>query len=136
MPTNIFIIEDHPIYREVLCEFLNGRPDFHICGSAGTAQEALLQLSAVNAALVLIDMTLPDMNGIELVSELQCHQPDLRCLMLSGSDRLGHVQQAFDAGAWGYIVKGGSRDLEEGIQHVVAGELYVSRQLRPVWSSC
>jgi DNA-binding NarL/FixJ family response regulator len=132
MGTNIYIIEDHPLMQRMICEFLNRIPDLHVCGSASTAQEALNQLPMAAVDLALIDVSLPDMDGIHLVSELRAQQPTLRCLMLSGHQEQSYVQRALAVGACGYVAKGNPLELVNAIRHVLKGERYVSESLRAI----
>jgi DNA-binding NarL/FixJ family response regulator len=84
----------------------------------------------VNVDLVLVDVSLPNMSGIELVAMIRQQMPQLRCLMLSGHNELEYVRRALAAGAWGYVTKGNPRVLLEAIQDVLAGETYLSEELR------
>lgn len=131
MQANIYLIEDHPLMQRMTCEFINRMADLHICGTAATAQEALAQLPTLKVDLVIIDVSLPDMDGIRLVDELHNQQPALRCLMLSGHQEQNYVERALAAGACGYIAKGNPLELIEAIRHVLKGESYVSKTLRP-----
>jgi DNA-binding NarL/FixJ family response regulator len=130
MQANIYIIEDHPLMQRMMCEFINRMPDFYVCGIAGTAQDALDQIPATGVDLALVDVSLPDMDGIHLVSELHAQQPALRCLMLSGHQEHSYVQRALAVGARGYIAKGNPRELVNAIHQVLKGEIYLSEALR------
>lgn len=111
-------------------EFLNRIPDFAVCGVASTAQEALAQMPTLPVDLALVDVSLPDMDGIELVQTLHAERPNLRCLMLSGHQESNYVQHALAVGACGYIAKGNPRELQEGIKQVLQGQIYLSASLR------
>lgn len=83
MPLRIFIVEDHPVMREMLGALLRQEPDFEVSGAAATAEEALERLAEKSADLLLVDVSLPKMSGIELVQEVQRRGLELRCLMLT-----------------------------------------------------
>jgi DNA-binding NarL/FixJ family response regulator len=97
---------------------------------AGTAEEALRQLHGQQFDLALVDVFLPEMSGISLVALIREQYPDLPCLMLSGHMLDYYVQSSLNAGARGYVLKDKSDEILEGIQHVLHGETYVSRELR------
>lgn len=130
MTANIYLIEDHPLMQRMISEFIKRMPDLQVCGMAATAQEALAQLPSLAADLVLVDVSLPDMDGIHLVSELLEQQPTLYCLMLSGHQEHSYVQRALAVGARGYLAKGDPLELINAIQRVLHGELYLSESLR------
>ncbi|MEZ4732851.1 MAG: response regulator transcription factor [Caldilineaceae bacterium] len=130
MSARIFIVEDNPMIQNLLCKLLNKMPNFHVCGTASTAKEALALLSTIEVDLLLIDISLPGISGIDFVSMLQSQQPQLRCLMLSGYQEPVYVKDALAAGARGYVVKGAFYELAGAIRQVLAGEIYLSKQVR------
>lgn len=126
----LFVVEDHPVTRQTLCQFLGRFPDLKVSGTAATAEEALKQLSnSVKYDLLLIDVSLPRMNGIELVGEVKKIAPNSRCMMLSGHDDVTYVNRALAAGAQGYLLKGNPEELVVGIREVIAGKTFVSADL-------
>lgn len=130
MTTKIYIVEDHPLMRNMLHEVIDKMPGATVCGAAATAEEALDELDDVEADLALIDVSLPKMSGNELLEILRERHPMLCCLVLSGHKESNYVEQAIAAGAWGYVLKGDPRELQEAIEAVLAGKRFVSRQLR------
>jgi len=132
MPANIYLIEDHPLMQRMTCEFINRMADLHVCGTAATAQAALDQLLTLTVDLVIVDVSLPDMDGIHLVSAIHSKQPTLRCLMLSGHQEQSYVERALAVGARGYIAKGNPLELIDAIRRVLKGEIYLSEALRAV----
>lgn len=116
--------------QRMMGEFINRMPDLQVCGIAATAQEALVQLPSLTVDLALVDVSLPDMDGIHLVSELREQQPTLRCLMLSGHQERSYVQRALAVGARGYLAKGNPLELITAIKCVLQGEIYLSESLR------
>ena len=130
MAIKVYIVEDHPELREVLGMLIEYEPALELCGSAATGEEALVQLVEAEAHVVLVDMFLPQMNGADLIMELQTQWPDLRCVVLSGHADISYVERALAAGARGYILKGNPDEVLEAIQHVMAGGIYLSPLLR------
>ncbi|RPI22914.1 MAG: DNA-binding response regulator [Acidobacteria bacterium] len=126
----LFIVEDHPITRQTLCEFLERVPDLTVVGTAASAEEALKQLGdSVKYDLLLVDVSLPAMSGIEFVGEVRKIAPDSRCVMLSGHDDITYVNRALAAGARGYLLKGNPDELVVGIREVMAGRTFFSADL-------
>jgi two-component system invasion response regulator UvrY len=100
-----------------------------VCGDAATAEAALTGVIEAEPDLVLIDVSLPGMNGIELARLLRQRQPMLRLAMLSGHSEKTHVIQALSAGAHGYIVKGNVDEVAPAIRQILRGEQYLSAGL-------
>jgi DNA-binding NarL/FixJ family response regulator len=101
----LFLVEDHPIMRQTLVTLLEREKDLVVCGEAETGEEALQKLGEVAANLVLIDMSLPGMDGLMLLTEVRARWPQLPCLVLSGYDEPVYVNQVLAAGAAGYVPK-------------------------------
>ncbi len=132
MQANIYLIEDHPLMQRMTCEFINRMADLHVCGMAATAKDALDHLPTLMVDLVIVDVSLPDMDGINLVSTLHTKEPTLRCLMLSGHQEQSYVERALAVGARGYVAKGNPLELIDAIRRVLKGEIYLSAALRAV----
>lgn len=126
MNTNIYIVEDHPLMCRALHAFFQRQPTWQVCGLATTAQAALADPLLLDADLILLDVALPDMDGIQLIARLRTQQPTLRCLVFSSYQEAAYIQRALNAGASGYIVKGSPVELAEAIRHVLGGEIYLS----------
>ena len=109
---------------------LSQNQNLKIVAIAGTAEEALEQLGELEVDLVLIDFSLPDMTGLNLLERLHHEHPDLRCAILSGHLLPQHARRALDVGARGYLVKDNPLEIIEGIQYILDGGFYVSEQLR------
>lgn len=129
MPYHAFIVEDHPLMRGMLADFVAALPDLHVSGTARSAEEALTLLPG-SAELVLVDIALPGISGIELIQEVRARWPHLVCLACSGHDELSYVQRALAAGARGYVAKGDPVELSDAIERVLRGHSYVSAALR------
>jgi len=97
---------------------------------ARTAERALQELPEQEFDLVLVDVALPQMNGIGLVTLLRDQYPNLPCLMLSGHALAHYVSRALRAGARGYVLKDNAKEIVSSIRRVLRGEIYVSPELQ------
>jgi DNA-binding NarL/FixJ family response regulator len=128
--SSVFLVEDHPLMRMTLTDYVGLFPGLHVSGTAATAEEALESVQHDRPDLMLIDVSLPGMTGLDLVERLHERWPELPCLMLSGHGQPEHVRRALDAGARGYILKGDPYELGPAIRHVLDGDVYISDTLR------
>src|SRR5499426_789415 len=118
----IYLIDDHPIVREGFARALADEPDMLVIGQAGTAADALKETSTLKPDVVLVDLNIPDRDGIELIGALRAQLPNSKLLVLSCYDDEFRVAEALRAGAQGYLVK--TSRLEEvidGITRIVVG---------------
>ncbi|HZM24933.1 MAG TPA: response regulator transcription factor [Anaerolineales bacterium] len=127
--TSILLVEDHEVFAKALLRVLSGNKDLNVVAVAESAERALEQLSDLSVDLVLADVSLPHMNGINLVGEIRAKYPDLRCAVLSGHLSPDYVQRALEAGAHGYMVKDNPGGILEGIRHIMKGEVYISKEV-------
>lgn len=118
------------MFASVLARLLSKTEDMEVVAIARTAERALQELPEHELDLVLVDVALPEMNGISLVALLHHEYPDLPCLMLSGHALAHYVNRALQAGARGYVLKDNSREIVSSIRHVLRGEIYVSPELQ------
>ncbi|MBI5736877.1 MAG: response regulator transcription factor, partial [Mycolicibacterium neoaurum] len=101
----VFLVDDHEVVRRGLIELLGSDPDLDVVGEAGTVAEALARIPAAQPDVAVLDVRLPDGNGIELCRDLLSELPDLRCLMLTSFTSDEAMLDAILAGASGYVVK-------------------------------
>jgi DNA-binding NarL/FixJ family response regulator len=128
-PKNIFIVDDHPLVRERLAQLIAQQADLTVCGEAGSAPAALAGLACAPADLVIVDLSLQDSPGLELIKTLQRLHPSLPVLVLSMHDESLYAERVFRAGARGYINKRESaQKVIEAIRRVLEGKLYVSEK--------
>jgi len=126
----VFIVDDHAVLRDGLTELLNHSEELVVCGEAATAEEALERIPAVIPDLALVDLSLPGMSGMDLVSALSARCPSVKVLVLSMHDEALHAERAVRAGAMGYIMKRQvAREVQAAIRTVLAGDLYLSPKL-------
>ena len=124
----LFLIDDHDTMRQALARFLNGEPGLNVCGEATSGKEGLERLKVLAPDLVLVDVSMPDMNGIEFVAALHDAQPALRCLMVSAHAQKEYVSAALKAGARGYVMKEDPLDVLAAIYQVIGGGVYVGTE--------
>lgn len=127
--TKIFLVDDHPFIRQMVRSQLEREPDLSVCGEASTAAEALAAIKEDLPDLMLIDVSLPGMSGIELARLLHEKYPHLHLAILSGHGEKTHVDQALEAGGRGYVLKGNAAELPGAIRQVLRGEQYLSPSL-------
>ena len=127
----IVLVDDHPIVRDGLKQMIERDPGLQVCGEAGSADEALTVVAAQQPDLVLVDVFLDGINGIELTKILCERDPAACILVLSMHDEALYAERAIRAGARGYVMKQeASRTILEAIHAVMRGELYVSDAIR------
>lgn len=128
--TKIYIIDDHPIMVQGLRELINNQKDLRIIGSTDDWHVALDQIKKLLPDLVILDVTLKDANGIEVLKNLKIHFPNLRVLMLSMHDENLYAMRSLKAGAQGYIMKAEAVDkVLTAIRQVLNGEVYLSEAM-------
>lgn len=128
--SSILLVEDHAGFAQALLNMLGQNQDLKVVAVAGDAEEALERLQELSVDLVLIDFSLPDMTGVELLERLHRERPDLRCAIISGHLLPQHARRALATGARGYLIKDDPLGIVTGIQHILKGEIYVSKELR------
>ena|ERR1041385_2734611 len=131
---SILLVEDHAGFAKALISMLGQKADLRIVAVAETAEEALEKLQNLNVDLVLIDFSLPDMTGLNLLERLRKENPNLRCAILSGHLLLQHARHALAIGARGYLIKDDPAGILTGIESILRGEIYVSEELRNLGS--
>lgn len=126
----VLIVDDHPMMREGLATRIEREPGLAICGEAGTAAEALALVLSERPDLVLVDITLPDKSGIELIKDILAVQPGTPMLALSMHDELVYAERVLRAGGRGYIMKqAGGKKIIEAIRAVLIGRVHVSEAI-------
>jgi DNA-binding NarL/FixJ family response regulator len=129
---SILLVEDHPAFANALLSILNRNGNMNVVAVATTAEQALEQLPELKVDLVLVDVSLPQMSGINLVAALHEKYPDLPCVMLSGHISSQYARRALEAGARGYLLKDNPTGILTGIEQIVRGKIYVSEELGEV----
>ncbi|WP_216905841.1 response regulator transcription factor [Nocardia noduli] len=121
--TTVFLVDDHHIVRRGVADLVGAEPDLEVIGEAGTVSQALARIPAMMPDVVVLDVRLPDGNGVELCRELLSRHPELRCLILTSFTDEQAMLDAILAGASGYVVKDiGTLELVDAIRTVGAGK--------------
>jgi len=121
--TKVFLLDDHEVVRRGLRELFDSEEDLTVVGEASTAQEALARVPSTKPDVAVLDVRLPDGDGVEVCRDLRSAMPDLKCLMLTSFADDEALFSAILAGASGYVLKqirGG--DLVSAVRRVAAGE--------------
>ncbi|WP_225728995.1 MULTISPECIES: response regulator transcription factor [unclassified Nocardia] len=119
----VFLVDDHHIVRRGVADLIGAEPDLDVIGEAGSVSQALARIPALRPDVVVLDVRLPDGNGIELCRDLLTQHPELRCLILTSFTDEQAMLDAILAGASGYVVKDiGTLELVDAIREVGAGK--------------
>ena len=126
----IFLVDDHPIVRQGLALLINNEPDLTVVGEGEDAYGALRLIREKRPDIVLLDVSLRDSDGMELLKEIKSYDPNLPVLMLSMHDESLYAERALRAGALGYVMKQEAPQvLLSAIRKVLEGKIYVSDRM-------
>lgn len=118
----VFLVDDHEVVRRGLIDLLGDDPDLEVVGEAGTVAQAMARIPALQPDVAVLDVRLPDGNGVELCRDLLARMPELRCLILTSYTSDEAMLDAILAGASGYVVKDiKGMELAQAIKEVGAG---------------
>jgi DNA-binding NarL/FixJ family response regulator len=122
----ILLVDDHTLFREGLRVIIEKEDRFEIIGEAGSAKEALRLIEKDQPDIIVMDVSLPDTNGIDLTYEIRKQWPNIRILVVSMHSKVDYIAEAFKAGATGYVVKdAASNRLIEGLESVAKGMYFM-----------
>jgi DNA-binding NarL/FixJ family response regulator len=122
----ILIIDDHPLFREGLKAIIVRNPGYDVIGEAASGREALKMIKKLKPDLALVDISLPDQSGIELISYIQHTSPQTQVIIISMHSKIDYIVRAFRAGARGYITKESAPEkLQEAIRTVLNGDYFM-----------
>lgn len=126
----VLLVDDHPLFREGLKSLLARSADFEVVGEAETGQDALEQAVRLRPDLVVMDISLPDRNGIDVTREIKEKAPKTRVLIMSMHGKVDYISRAFQAGALGYVVKkSAAENLLQGLETVSEGRYFLDTSL-------
>jgi DNA-binding NarL/FixJ family response regulator len=129
-PKKILIVDDHPMMRQGLAQLIGHDSALKVCGDAGDAAEALEKTAALKPDLVLVDISLPGKNGLELIKDLQALHPGVLALVISMHDENLYAERVLRAGGRGYIMKQeGGKKIAQAVRQVLDGRIYVSDKM-------
>lgn len=126
----VFIVEDHPVFREGLVQLVNGEEDMAVCSQAGDAEEALRKIPQLKPDLVLVDISLPGKSGLEIIKAVRAVNRQIKLLVVSMHDEAVYANRVLRAGGDGYVMKQeDSEEIIHAIRDVMSGHIYVSERV-------
>lgn len=126
----IFLVEDHTILRDGLRELLSREPDFEVVGEAAEGRDAIRRIGELTPDLVLMDLSMPGVTGIDATREIRRRNPDIKIVALTVHTDESYIHASLEAGANGYVSKSSSRDeLVAAIRNVLNGKLHLSPEM-------
>ncbi len=127
MTIQVVLADDHRVLREALRRVLEADGDLEVLGEARTGREAVEMTAQLRPDLVVMDLSMPELGGIEATREIASRSPRTRVLVLTQHDALGQIREALEAGAAGYVLKTASaRELVDAVREVHDGRSYLS----------
>jgi len=128
--TNILIVDDHPIVRQGLAELINHEDDLVVCGQAEDAHQAMKAVKELKPDMAIVDISLKETSGMELIKNIKAQFPNLPSLALSMHDESLYAERALRAGAKGYIMKAEATEkVILAIRKILSGEIYISEKM-------
>ncbi len=125
-PIRVLIADDHAVIRSGLRLLLESRPDFQVVGDAGTGQETIEQVIQLQPDILLLDIAMPDMNGLEVARQVRAQAPGVRIIVLTMYDDEGYLRQFLELGVSGYVLKrAADTELIDAIRAVHRGESFI-----------
>jgi DNA-binding NarL/FixJ family response regulator len=129
-PIRVALADDHRLVRAGLCALLAGEPDLEVVGTASDGMEAVRMARELRPDVLVTDISMPGLNGVEAIRRIHAEEPGVRTLCLSMHDTSRMVLAALDAGASGYVLKEGpGEELGQAIRKVMANQVYLSAEL-------
>jgi len=131
----IFIVDDHPLVREMLSNLIRQTPDLMVCGEAEDSKAALQELARSGPDLAIVDLSLGNGSGIDLIRSIRSLFPEVAVIVLSMHDERVYAERSIRAGARGYIMKREStKKIIEAIHQVLQGNMYLSKDLTELFA--
>lgn len=125
------LVDDHPLFRQGLASVIENVRRYKVTAEATTIAEALTVLESIEVDVALVDISLQQENGLELVKTLKAMRPDIACIVVSMYDEIIYASSALKAGAKGYVMKQeAASSLLDAIDTVLKGKMYLSRDMR------
>jgi len=132
----VLIVDDHPLMRVGVAAIINAQPDMTVVAQSGEARESVRMFEKARPDITLMDLRLPDMNGVEAIREIRAIDPEARVIVLTTYEGDEDIHQALEAGARGYMIKGMSHEaLVQALRRVHAGHRFLPRLVTQALSS-
>jgi DNA-binding NarL/FixJ family response regulator len=126
----IFLVDDHPLVREWLTNLINQQPDLTVCGETDSAPQALAAIALARPDVAIVDLSLKDSSGFDLIKNLKQSETGAAVLVLSMHDEAHYAERALRAGARGYVMKRETtKKVVTAIRRVLEGKLYLSETI-------
>src|SRR6266704_3131699 len=126
----VFVVDDHPLVRDGLTNLINQQNDLAVCGEAEDSAGAIAGIESTKPDVALIDISLKNESGLELVKTLQSQLPEIALIVLSMHDEQLYAERALHAGARGYVMKRETtKNVLTAIRRVIQGDIYVSDRI-------
>jgi len=130
MTIKVFIADDHAVVRDGLRALLEANPEITVVGDASDGRQAVSQVMALNPDVVIMDISMPELNGIDATHQVLEHNPKLGVIILSILGTSEHVFRALQAGARGYLLKeSAGREVVDAVLNVADGRRYLSQPI-------
>lgn len=130
MSHSVYIVDDHPAVRRLLSSLLSRQPDLTVAGSAADGLDAVADILKLRPDVIVMDISMPRMNGIEAARELCVQWSEAKVVILSMHATSDYVRHAFEAGARGYVLKdSAAQEIIEAVHTVLAGQRYLSAKI-------
>ncbi len=129
-PIRIFVVDDHPAIQEALAATVGSESDLKLVGSARTAAEGMQRIRELRPDVVVVDISLEDAHGLDLVHQIRVELPETQIVVFSMYDEVAYAERAIRVGAMGYVMKSEStQSVVEAIRTVMQGEVYLSHRM-------
>ncbi len=126
----IYLVDDHPVIREAIRSTVESTIDMEICGEAGSSDEAFDEIETLQPDVAIVDISLNDAHGLDLVQNVRSQYPEVRMLVFSMYNENVYAERAIRAGATGYLMKSEpTKNIVEAIRSVHDDEVYLSRKM-------
>ena len=130
-PSKVFLVDDHPLLREGLAGLINRLPELKICGEAETSGEAIEGICRTKADAAIVDLSLKEGSGIELIKAIRARSPGTAVLVLSMHDERRYAERCIRAGARGYVMKAElATRVVDALRDILAGRIHISEEMR------
>lgn len=126
----VYMVDDHPAIREAIRDTIEGTIDMEICGESSTSDEAFRDIEEMEPDVAIVDISLNDAHGLDLVQNVRAQYPEVRIIVFSMYDENVYAERAIRAGAAGYLMKSEpTKNIVEAIRSANDGEVYLSQKM-------